>query len=48
MIGPQEAGFVVLVIIILIVGSRLMDAGKGYVKRQVDEADDEIKRKKSG
>lgn len=41
MIGGSEAAFVVIVIILLIVGTKIRDGVGGYVKKNLDEADRE-------
>lgn len=41
MIGGSEAAFVVIVIILLIVGTKVRDGVGGYVKKNLDEADRE-------
>lgn len=44
-LGGQEVGFIIVVVILLIVGSRLRDGAVNYAKRQSREADEELKRK---
>lgn len=44
-LGGQEIGFILVVVILLIVGSRLRDGAASYVKRQSDKADEELNKK---
>lgn len=42
-LGGGEVGFIIVVVILLIVGSRFRDGAVNYVKRQSDKADEERK-----